>query len=103
MWEVAYRRVPRESPLSVLCPQYSPFASIASASPGGLWAAGSSSEGQQQKQPGWECRVATILEKVVMPLPPPFQPLLGKGSSSLMKLIDNVHFFLEAFENCQGW
>lgn len=34
---------------------------------------------------------------------PPFQPLLGKGSSSLMKLIDNVHFFLEAFENCQGW
>lgn len=36
-------------------------------------------------------------------LAPPFQPLLGKGSSSLMKLIDNVHFFLEAFENCQGW
>lgn len=34
---------------------------------------------------------------------PPLQPLLGKGSSSLMKLIDNVHFFLEAFENCQGW
>lgn len=35
--------------------------------------------------------------------PSPSQPLLGKGSSSLMKLIDNVHFFLEALANCQGW
>lgn len=35
--------------------------------------------GQQQKQPGWECRVSAILEKVVMPLPLPSSPFLEKG------------------------
>lgn len=39
MLEIAYRPVPKEVPLSAPCSLYSPSPSIASTSPGGLWAA----------------------------------------------------------------
>lgn len=35
--------------------------------------------GQRQWQPGWDCRVSALLEKVVMPMPLPSSPFLEEG------------------------
>lgn len=104
MQEVASKQVPREGPVSTLCPWYSsPLAAFHLPLLVGFGQPVLELRGQPQKQPCLGMQGVSYSREGGNAPAPPFQPLLGKGSSSLMKLIDNVHFFLEAFENCQGW
>lgn len=98
-WEVEGQVGPQGGPCVYSVPMVQPPASISPASPVRLGAAVLELGGQARvgKQGFRYSREGGNTPA------PPFQALLGKGSSSLMKLIDNVHFFLEAFENCQGW